>query len=175
MSAIVAQSLTKKFNSFTAVNGLSLEVQEGEVFGLLGPNGAGKTTTIRMLTCIISPTSGTAEILGKDINRDPSAVRALVGVQTESPSLYERLTASENLEFFAKAYGMGNAARIHSRIRELLEFFDLWERRGGEGLRLLQGHEAKARHCPGDHSRSSGALPGRADVRAGPRVVEANP
>ncbi|MEN3007383.1 MAG: ABC transporter ATP-binding protein [Candidatus Methanosuratincola petrocarbonis] len=143
MSAIVAQSLTKKFNSFTAVNGLSLEVQEGEVFGLLGPNGAGKTTTIRMLTCIISPTSGTAEILGKDINRDPSAVRALVGVQTESPSLYERLTASENLEFFAKAYGMGNAARIHSRIRELLEFFDLWERRGEKVSVFSKGMKQK--------------------------------
>ncbi|MEJ5292177.1 MAG: ABC transporter ATP-binding protein [Candidatus Methanosuratincola sp.] len=130
MNAIVARNLTKRFNSFTAVDGLSLEIQEGEVFGLLGPNGAGKTTTIRMLACIIAPTSGAAQVLGKDIREDPAAVRAVVGVQTESPSLYERLTALENLEFFAKAYGIRDPARIRSRTRELLEFFDLWERRG---------------------------------------------
>ncbi len=129
MEAIVAHDLTKKFNSFTAVDRLSLEVREGEVFGLLGPNGAGKTTTIRMLACIISPTSGSAQIHGKDIIGEPAAVRGMVGVQTESPSLYERLTATENLEFFAKAYGIRDPGEIRSRTRELLEFFDLWERR----------------------------------------------
>lgn len=143
MEAIAAQNLTKKFNSFTAVDGLSLEVQEGEVFGLLGPNGAGKTTTIRMLACIISPTSGTAQIHGKEITKDPSAVRAMVGVQTESPSLYERLTALENLEFFARAYGMKDPARIQSRMRELLEFFDLWERRGERVAVFSKGMKQK--------------------------------
>ncbi|XRH76196.1 MAG: ATP-binding cassette domain-containing protein [Candidatus Methanosuratincola verstraetei] len=143
MEAIVAQNLTKKFDSFTAVDGLSLEVHEGEVFGLLGPNGAGKTTTIRMLACIISPTSGTAQIHGRDITKDPAAVRAMVGVQTESPSLYERLTALENLEFFARAYGMGDPARIQPRIRELLEFFDLWERRGDRVAVFSKGMKQK--------------------------------
>ncbi|MBC7127805.1 MAG: ABC transporter ATP-binding protein [Candidatus Methanosuratus sp.] len=143
MEAIAAQNLTKKFNAFTAVDGLSLQIHEGEVFGLLGPNGAGKTTTIRMLACIISPTSGTAQIYGKEITKDPTAVRAMVGVQTESPSLYERLTASENLEFFAKAYGIKDPARIQPRIRELLEFFDLWERRGERVAVFSKGMKQK--------------------------------
>ncbi|MDI9643831.1 MAG: ABC transporter ATP-binding protein [Candidatus Verstraetearchaeota archaeon] len=129
MGAVVAESLSKKFDSFTAVESVSFEIGEGEVFGLLGPNGAGKTTTIRMLACIISPTSGTASVCGSDIRTEPTAVRRKVGIQTESPSLYERLTAVENLEFFAKAYGMTDQSAIRARIKELLEFFDLWDRR----------------------------------------------
>lgn len=129
MKAVVTEGLTKKFNSFVAVDGISLEVERGEVFGLLGPNGAGKTTTIRMLACIISPTSGEAWVEGSSIRREPAEVRKKVGIQTESPSLYERLTAVENLEFFARAYGMSNGGRIGARVRELLEFFDLWGRR----------------------------------------------
>src|SRR3990172_9878485 len=106
MFSILAEDLTRKFNSFTAVKHLNLEISEGEVFGLLGPNGAGKTTTLRMLACLISPTEGSATIAGYDIRSEPLKVRQSVGILTENPSLYERLTAYENMDFFAEAYGL---------------------------------------------------------------------
>ena len=129
MPAVEVKGLTKKFNSFTAVDNVSLEIEEGEVFGLLGPNGAGKTTTIRMLACLISPTAGSATVTGYDIHHDPMKVRQSVGVLTENPSLYERLTAYENMNFFAQAYGVEDAKQRQERIKELLEFFNLWDRR----------------------------------------------
>jgi len=126
---ILAEGLTKQFNTFTAVDNISFKVEEGEVFGLLGPNGAGKTTTIRMLASLISPSEGSAFVGGYDITREPLKVREIVGVLTENPSLYERLTAYENLWFFAEAYGVSDPRERDGRIRGLLEFFDLWERR----------------------------------------------
>jgi ABC-2 type transport system ATP-binding protein len=81
---------------------------EGEVFGILGPNGAGKTTTIRMLACLLSPSEGSGSVGGYDIARDASKVREIVGILTENPSLYERLSAYENMAFFAEAYGLSN-------------------------------------------------------------------
>jgi len=130
MPAIVTVGLVKRFGSLAAVDGLSFEVETGEIFGLLGPNGSGKTTTIRMLSCLIAPTEGQASVGGHDIRRDPLRVRETVGVLTENPSLYERLTAYENMEFFARAYGVADEATRAARIREVLEFFELWERRG---------------------------------------------
>jgi ABC-2 type transport system ATP-binding protein len=129
MLAIETDSLTKKFNGNTAVDRLSFSVEEGEIFGLLGPNGAGKTTTIRMLACVISLTSGTAKVAGYDVLKEPQQIRRNVGILTENPSLYEKMTAVENLDFFAKAYGMKDRDAISGRIRELLEFFQLWDRR----------------------------------------------
>jgi ABC-2 type transport system ATP-binding protein len=129
MPAIETVGLVKRFGSLAAVDGLSFEVEAGEIFGLLGPNGSGKTTTIRMLSCLIAPTEGQASVGGHDIRRDPLMVREIVGVLTENPSLYERLTAYENMEFFARAYGVADEAARAARIREVLEFFELWERR----------------------------------------------
>jgi ABC-2 type transport system ATP-binding protein len=129
MLAIETDSLTKKFSNITAVDKLSFSVEEGEIFGLLGPNGAGKTTTIRMLACVISPTSGTANVGGHDLLKEPQQIRRNVGILTENPSLYEKMTAVENIDFFARAYGMRDQVAISDRIKELLEFFQLWDRR----------------------------------------------
>jgi ABC-2 type transport system ATP-binding protein len=143
MFSITAEGLTRKFNAFTAVDHLSLEIGEGEVFGLLGPNGAGKTTTLRMLACLISPTEGSATIAGYDIRREPLKVRQSVGILTENPSLYERLTAYENMDFFAEAYGLNNPQERHGRIQELLEFFSLWDRRNDKVATFSKGMKQK--------------------------------
>ncbi len=143
MPAVEVKGLTKKFNSFTAVDNVSLEIEEGEVFGLLGPNGAGKTTTIRMLACLISPTAGSATVTGYDIHRDPMKVRQSVGILTENPSLYERLTAYENMNFFAEAYGVEDMNQRQERIKELLEFFNLWDRRNDKVGTFSKGMKQK--------------------------------
>lgn len=140
---IDVSGLTKTFGSLTAVDNLNLCIEKGEVFGFLGPNGAGKTTTIRMLACLIAPSKGTASIAGYDIYRDPQKVRQSVGILTENPSLYERLTAYENLDFFAQAYGVTNPQERQSRIRELLEFFNLWERRNDKAGTFSKGMKQK--------------------------------
>lgn len=143
MPTIQAHGLERKFGSFAAVDGLSFEVNEGEVFGLLGPNGAGKTTTIRLLTCLISPTGGSATVCGFEITKEPTKVRELVGIQTENPCLYERLTAYENMDFFAQAYGVSSADERRRRIRELLEFFNLWDNRDKKVDHLSKGMKQK--------------------------------
>jgi ABC-2 type transport system ATP-binding protein len=143
MLTIETRALTRRFNGFTAVDGLSFGVEEGEIFGLLGPNGAGKTTTLRLLSCLISPTSGGATVGGLDVLKDQSAIRKSIGILTESPSLYERLTAVENLEFFARAYGMSDRGAISQRIREVLEFFQLWERRQDKVATFSKGMKQK--------------------------------
>ena len=143
MFSVVAEGLTRKFNSFTAVQNLNLNIEEGEVFGLLGPNGAGKTTTLRMLAALISPTEGSATVAGFDIRRDPSKVRQNVGILTENPSLYERLSAFENMDFFAEAYGITDATERHLRIREALEFLSLWNRRNDKVANYSKGMKQK--------------------------------
>ena len=135
--------LTKAFGSHTAVDHLSFAVEEGEVFGLLGPNGAGKTTTIRMLSCLIAPSEGGATVAGYNIAENPLDVRQTVGILTENPSLYERLTAQENMDFFAEAYNLSEPKEKNSRIRELLEFFDLWERRNDKVAIFSKGMKQK--------------------------------
>jgi len=140
---VEAKGLTKTFGSHTAVDHLNFKVEEGEVFGLLGPNGAGKTTTIRMLACLISPSEGSATVSGHKIDENPLAVRQTVGILTENPSLYERLTAQENMDFFAEAYNLSEPQEKHSRIRELLEFFDLWERRNDKVAAFSKGMKQK--------------------------------
>ncbi len=143
MSAVVTEGLTKRFGSFTAVDHLSFEVREGEVFGLLGPNGAGKTTTIRMLASLISSSEGSAKVGGYDVGKDALKVRETVGILTENPSLYERLTAYENMDFFAEAYGISDALEKRGRIKELLEFFELWERRDDRVAKYSKGMKQK--------------------------------
>lgn len=143
MLKIETEGLTKRFGSLTAVNHLSFGVGEGEIFGLLGPNGAGKTTTIRMLACLISPSEGSAKVAGYDIVRDSLKVRQEVGILTENPSLYGRLTAYENMDFFAEAYGLSSAQEKRNRIRELFEFFELWERRNDKVATFSRGMKQK--------------------------------
>jgi ABC-2 type transport system ATP-binding protein len=143
MFSVATEGITKKFNNFTAVDNLSLKISEGEVFGLLGPNGAGKTTTLRMLACLISPTEGSATVAGYDIHQQPLKVRQSVGILTENPSLYERLTALENMDFFAQAYGVSDAQERSRRIRELLEFFNLWDRRNDKVGTFSKGMKQK--------------------------------
>ncbi len=120
--------LTRKFNGLTAVDGLSFEVGEGEIFGLLGPNGAGKTTTVRMLCCLIKPTSGSAAVGGFEVGKDPIKIREIVGFLPESPGLYGELSAWRNLEFYAKLYGVPKQKR-EENIERFLKMLDLWDRR----------------------------------------------
>jgi ABC-2 type transport system ATP-binding protein len=143
MNPIEVTDLKKTFGSLKAVDGTSFTVQAGEVFGLLGPNGAGKTTTIRMLACLIAPTAGSAYVGGYSVYDDPEKVRQSVGILTENPSLYERLTAHENLDFFADAYGLVDTQERHTRIRELLEFFNLWDRRNDKVGTFSKGMKQK--------------------------------
>ncbi len=125
---IVAESLTKCFDSFTAVDRLTLDVHAGEIVALLGPNGAGKTTTVRMMAAILKPTSGRATVAGYDTVRDARAVRQRVGVLTELPGLYLRMTAWPYLDFFGQLWGLSPARRAE-RSELLLHRFGLWEDR----------------------------------------------
>jgi ABC-type multidrug transport system ATPase subunit len=105
-NAIVIDGLTKRFDDVTAVNGLSLEIRKGEMFGFLGPNGAGKTTTISMLCGLLAPAAGSATIAGFDIGREPEKVKALIGVCPQEVAAYKFLTGMENLELFGSLQGM---------------------------------------------------------------------
>ncbi len=130
MSMITVSNLTKKFGEVTAVDNVSFQVAEGEVFGLLGPNGAGKTTTIRMLCCLISKTSGEAEIAGYHIGNsaDSLAIRKLIGLVPDNIGLYEELSAYENLDYYGKLYECTEDYR-REKIEYFLKLLDLWEKR----------------------------------------------
>ena len=123
---IEAQKLTRKFGAITAVSDLDLAVEKGEVFGFLGPNGAGKTTTIRMLAALIAPTNGSATVAGFRVGRENRSIRQNVGVLTETPGLYKRLSALDNLLFFARLYGVNSPEKQAERY---LRLFELWDRR----------------------------------------------
>jgi len=124
-----------KGGEIKAVDELDLEVYEGETFGLLGPNGAGKTTTVRLLNCIIKPTSGTATVSGHDILKEETEVKRITGLLAESPGLYEKLSAYEFLEFMGALYDVpGNI--LPERIDDLLKLFGLFDRRD----HLLEGY-----------------------------------
>jgi ABC-2 type transport system ATP-binding protein len=121
---IQAFQLSKAFNEKRVVNNLTFTIKEGEIFGFLGPNGAGKTTTIRMLAAIFPPTEGTAKVAGLDIITDAMKIRSMIGLLSENPSLYERLTAKENLHYFARLYDVPED-QINNRISFLSDLFDL--------------------------------------------------
>jgi ABC-2 type transport system ATP-binding protein len=108
MPAIEVQHLTRRFGAFTAVEAISFEVAQGEIFGFLGANGAGKSTTIRMLCGLLAPTSGSATVGGYDVARQPEQVKAHIGYMSQKFSLYEDLTVEENIRFFGEVYGLRN-------------------------------------------------------------------
>jgi len=125
---IAVHDLVKRYGTFTAVNGVSLEVERGEIHGFLGPNGAGKTTTIRMIAGLLKPTSGRIVVNGHDLAVDPPGAKASLGFIPDRPFLYEKLTAGEFLRFHGGLYGLDGPA-LDGRVREMLELFELarWE------------------------------------------------
>src|SRR5438132_6545599 len=141
-TVIHTEKLTKRFGALTAVEGLDLEVREGEVFGFLGPNGAGKTTTLRLLCALIAPTSGTAEVAGHRLGENDPEIRASVGILTEQPGLYERQSAIENLVFFATLYGLDRATAA-KQATHFLRLMGLWERRDEAVATFSRGMKQK--------------------------------
>ncbi len=127
MRAIVTNGLTREFNGLTAVDHVDLQIEKGELFGLLGPNGAGKTTLIHMLCTILPPTEGTAKVAGFGIGKKPDSVRASIGIVFQDPSLDNRLTGKENLDFHGRVYGMSKTLR-EKRIDEVLKLVGLEDR-----------------------------------------------
>ncbi len=123
-AAIQARGLVKKYGDVVALDGLDLEVEEGTVMGLLGPNGAGKTTTVRVLTTLLKPDRGTAEVAGVDVLRRPKELRRRIGVSGQYAAVDEHLTGFENLDMVGRLYHLGRSAS-RERARELLEQFDL--------------------------------------------------
>ena len=125
--AISVQNLQKSFGENHAVQGVSFEVEQGEIFSLLGPNGAGKTTTISMLSCLLRPDAGDAYIMGHSIRTEEMGVKSVLGVVPQEIALYEDLTARENLTFWGKMYGLRGAS-LKSRVVEVLEVIGLTDR-----------------------------------------------
>ena len=141
---IELRGLSKRFpdkaTGFLAVDNLSFKVYEGEIFGLLGPNGAGKTTTIRMLAGLIQPTSGGASIAGLDLGKDNDEIRKKIGILTESPGVYERLSARKNLEIYGHLYGL---ADVDQRVEKYMKLFELWDRRDSPAGSFSKGMKQK--------------------------------
>ena len=140
--ALTATDLGRRFGDRWAVRGIELDVRRGEVLGLLGPNGAGKTTTVRLLTALIEPSEGTAVVDGFDVRDQPDAVRGRVGILTETPGLYDKLSAVANLEFFASLYDLDAATRTQ-RIEHYLRLFGLWDRRDDVAGTFSKGMKQK--------------------------------
>lgn len=143
---IHTENLTKTFQPgkkqppITAVENLTLDVAEGEVFGFLGPNGAGKTTTVRLLASLIAPTSGSAIVNGFEVGRDNQAIRQSIGILTETPGMYERLSAEKNLSIYAKLYGV---ADVSGQVEKYLHMLGLWSRRFDEVGSFSKGMRQK--------------------------------
>jgi ABC-2 type transport system ATP-binding protein len=135
---IHVRNLVKSFGSFTAVNDVSFDVAEGEIFAFLGPNGAGKTTTIKMLTTLLTPTSGSIELDGLDPQKKQNEARKRFGIVFQDPSLDGDLSAAENMEIHGILYHVPRKVR-HQRSEELLKLFELWERRGEQVKKFSGG------------------------------------
>ena len=129
LPAIEVLDLKKSFGENHAVQGVSFEVTQGEIFSLLGPNGAGKTTTISMLSCLLRPNDGDARVMGHSIRSDPMGVKSVLGVVPQEIALYEDLTARENLSFWGKMYGL-RGSKLRSRVDEVLDVIGLRDRAG---------------------------------------------
>ncbi|WP_260260696.1 ABC transporter ATP-binding protein [Vibrio intestinalis] len=141
--AITAQNVVKKFGDFTAIEGINLNVPKGSIYGFLGPNGCGKSTTIRVLTGLLSPTSGDVDVLGLEIPKQSELLRLKIGYMTQKFSLYDDLTVEENLQFIGQIFGMPTKP-LQQRINEQLTTYGLDQRRkqrvggmsGGQKQRL---------------------------------------
>jgi ABC-2 type transport system ATP-binding protein len=129
MSTVISvKHVSKKFKEFIAVNDVSFDVEEGEIFAFLGPNGAGKSTTIKMLTTLLHPTEGSLFLSGHDVMKEQDSARKIFGIVFQDPSLDDELTAYENLELHAVLYGVDKKI-MRQRIEELLTLVELWDRR----------------------------------------------
>lgn len=131
---IVTDKLTRSFGSFTAVNAISFDVRQGEIFGFLGANGAGKTTALKMLTGLLMPTSGSATIAGYDVRRSPEQVKQHIGYMSQKFSLYEDLTVRENIRFFGGIYGL-TSKELREKIPQVIESLGL----GSQKDQLVKG------------------------------------
>jgi ABC-2 type transport system ATP-binding protein len=128
LNIIEVKNLKKQFGNFVAVDDISFDIKEGEIFAFLGPNGAGKSTTIKMLTTLLQPTSGSIKLNGNNPVDNPNGVRHSFGIVFQDPSLDDELTAWENLEFHGVLYNIPKDLR-HKRINELMNFVELWDRK----------------------------------------------
>jgi ABC-2 type transport system ATP-binding protein len=137
---IKTENLTKKFGDVVAVDSLTLDIPEGEVFGFLGPNGAGKTTTVRLLTSLIGPTRGSAMVNGFRVGSQDTDLRRSVGVLTETPGLYDNLSAEYNLEIYANLYEVKDPK---GQIEKYLRLLGLWERRDDAAGTFSKGMKQK--------------------------------
>lgn len=138
---VIVTGLTKRFGHFTAVDRVSFQAYPGEILGLLGENGAGKTTTMRILATLLAPTAGTATVNGKDLRKEPEAVRAQLGVLFEG-GVYDRLTVRENIRYFGRLYGVP-AEQLERRIDELLRRFQMEEYADRRAAWLSKGMKQK--------------------------------
>jgi ABC-2 type transport system ATP-binding protein len=144
VTMIDTENLTKRFGNLTAVDSVTLHVDEGEVFGFLGPNGAGKTTTVRMLCCLISKTSGVARIAGYDVGNESDSlkIRKIIGLVPDNVGLYEELTAYKNLDFYGKLYDCSETQRKEN-IQRFLTMLGLWEKRDVSAGSFSKGMKQK--------------------------------
>lgn len=134
--AIKVENLTKRFNGFTAVDSISFSVEKGEIFGFLGPNGAGKTTTVRILTGMIAPNSGSAEVDGLPVDRNVENLHEVIGLLTESTGFYENFSAIRNLEYFAGFY---SEIDVSKQVEKHLKSVGLWEHKGNKVRTFSKG------------------------------------
>src|SRR5512139_319594 len=137
---IQTEELTKRFGETLAVDRLSFHVNEGEVFGFLGPNGAGKTTTVRMLSSLISPTAGSAVVNGYQVGKEDKNIRRSVGILTETPGMYDNLSAEYNLRIFASLYEVKD---VEGQVEKYLRMLGLWDRRFDEAGSFSKGMKQK--------------------------------
>ncbi len=137
---IHTQNLSKRFGTVQAVNNLDLEVHEGEVFGFLGPNGAGKTTTVRMLASLIAPSEGIATVAGFTVGKQDSDIRRNVGLLTETPGMYDNLSAETNLRIFAELYEVKD---VRGQVEKYLKMLGLWDRREDSAGTFSKGMKQK--------------------------------
>ena len=137
---IRTEGLGRRFDELVAVDALDLEVRSGEVFGFLGPNGAGKTTTLRLLCALLAPSTGRAWVAGAEVGRDDATIRAKVGILTETPGLYDKLTALENLELYGRLH---RVPKLAQQIERYLRLLGLWPRRGDLSATFSKGMRQK--------------------------------
>lgn len=152
MSAIVTKNLTKKYKDKIAVNSINLSINGGEMYALLGVNGAGKSTTIKMLSCLINPTSGDALLNGNSIVSDSEKVKRIINVSPQETAVAPNLTVRENLELMARIYGFGNENAV-SKAQKMIEDFELSDIAKSKAKTLSGGWQRRLSICNGAYKR----------------------